>query len=81
MLPKASTLDMLPDEDMCLGSGMATLSWIGIISHDFPLAVHTLAFFFLMRVCVWVICVAFGHQASKQHHAAFSGGHLLDLPW
>lgn len=44
MLPKASTVDMLPDKDMCLESRIARiamLSWIGIISYDFPLAVHT----------------------------------------
>lgn len=52
MLPKASTVDMLLDEDMCLESRIATLSWIGIISYDFPLAVHTSAFFF-MCVCVF----------------------------
>ena len=53
MLPKASTVDMLPDEDMCLESRIAMLSWIGIISYDFPLAVHTSAFL-VFNVCVCV---------------------------
>ena len=63
MLPKASTVDMLPDEDMCLESRIAMLSWIGIISYDFPLAVHTSAFL-VFNVCVCVSQTLFQREVN-----------------